>query len=270
MQKVDSQFTGSIPELYDRYLVPLIFDYYAADLARRVGDLRAGRLLETAAGTGAVTRALRRALSREVEIVATDLNQAMLDHAAAVSPTDGIRWRQADAQSLPFEDATFDAALCQFGVMFFPDRVKAFSEARRILKPKGRFLFNVWEGLDANLFVKIVHEAVAACFQHDPPMFLARVPYGQHDRPRYQRQLTDAGFERVQIDTVEGVSCAPSAADVARGFCQGTPLRGEIEAHGPNALDEAVASATKALIGRFGEGPIEAPMRAFVVTARRD
>jgi SAM-dependent methyltransferase len=270
MQKVDSQFTGSVPELYDRYLVPLIFEHYAADLARRVGALRSGTILETAAGTGAVTRALRKALPAEVDVVATDLNQAMLDRAGAISPAEGTRWRQADAQSLPFEDARFDAALCQFGAMFFPDRVKAFREARRILRPKGRFLFNIWEGLDANLFAKVVHEAVAACFPSDPPTFLARAPYGQHDRALYERQLVEAGFTQVSIETVDGVSRAPSAADVAKGFCEGTPLRGEIEPRGASALESAVESATRALADRFGEGVIEAPMQAFVLTARRD
>jgi ubiquinone/menaquinone biosynthesis C-methylase UbiE len=268
--QVDTQFSGSIPELYNRYLVPLIFEHYAADLTRRLSELRSGTILETAAGTGAVTRELRKGLPPEIEIIATDLNQAMLDRAAAVSPTDGIRWRQADAQALPFEDSCCDAAVCQFGVMFFPDRVKAFREAKRILKPKGRYLFNIWEGLDRNLFAKVVHEAVTACFPSDPPMFLARAPYGQHDRALYKRQLAEAGFAQVLVETVDGVSRAPSAADVAKGFCQGTPLRGEIEARGPNALDEAVESAARALAARLGEGPIEAPMQAFVVTARRD
>jgi SAM-dependent methyltransferase len=269
MQAVDRQFTGSIPKLYDRYLVPLIFEHYAADLARRLGELRTSRVLETAAGTGVVTRALRSALPAHVEIVATDLNQAMLDRAGTITAGKGIAWRQADAQSLPFGDASFDAAVCQFGVMFFPDRAKAFGEARRVLKPGGHFLFNVWESIEANAFAMVVTDALRGLFADDPPLFLARTPYGQHDRALYERLLAEAGFLEVQTTTVDGISRAASARDVAIGFCEATPLRMEIEAHGRNALQQAVETATRALVDRFGGGPVEAPMRAFVVTARR-
>jgi ubiquinone/menaquinone biosynthesis C-methylase UbiE len=271
VQEIDRQFTGSIPELYDRYLVPLIFEHYAVDLARRFADLGAKRVLETAVGTGVVTRALRAALPPGAEIVATDLNQAMLDRAAAMtSGGNGIVWKQADAQSLPFEDSCFDAAVCQFGVMFFRDRVKAFREARRVLKPQGVFLFNVWEGLERNGFASVVDDALRARFPNDPPLFLARTPYGQHDRSLYQRQLAEAGFAEMGTETVDGTSRAASAEHVARGFCTGSPLRAEIEARGSSALQDAVEAATRALVSRFGDGPIEAPMQAFVITARRD
>src|SRR4051812_29187661 len=129
MTKIDTVFSGSIPSLYDRYLGPLIFEPYAQEVARRLSALNVQRVLETAAGTGIVTRALVRALPSNVSIVATDLNQPMLDHAAAQLPSDRVSWQKADALALPFSDAAFDAVICQFGAMFFPDKQQAYSEA---------------------------------------------------------------------------------------------------------------------------------------------
>jgi SAM-dependent methyltransferase len=126
MTKVDTVFAGSIPAIYDNYLGPLIFEPYAQDLANRLSALHPERVLETAAGTGIVTRALLRSLSGGAGIVATDLNQPMLDHAAKQVSSSRLSWQKADAQALPFPDATFDAVVCQFGVMFFPDKQKAY------------------------------------------------------------------------------------------------------------------------------------------------
>src|SRR5438105_936996 len=178
LQLGDSIFAGSIPEIYDRYLGPALFDPYAEDLARRLADLSSGALLETAAGTGRVTRALARVLPDAGSIVATDLNQAMLDFAAAQPGAARISWQQADAAALPFEDARFDAVVCQFGVMFFPDKPGGYREAARVLKPGGRFLFNIWDRIEANIFAQVTTEALIAIFPDDPPLFLARTPYG--------------------------------------------------------------------------------------------
>jgi len=159
MATSDSVFTGSIPALYDRHLGPLLFMPYAADLARRLADIKTGSVLETAAGTGIVTQALAAALPPAVELVATDLNQAMIDFAAAKPGMKRISFRQADATKLPFADASFDAVVCQYGVMFFPDRVAGYREARRVLKPGGRFLFNVWDSLAHNPVTAVVSTA---------------------------------------------------------------------------------------------------------------
>ena len=254
MADSDRAFAGSIPALYDRFLGPLIFEPYAADLAARLADLREGPLLEIAAGTGIVTRALARRLAAGIAIVATDLNQAMLDFAAAQGSARAVTWQQADAQALPFADATFAAVACQFGVMFFPDKVAAFGQARRVLKPGGRLVFSVWGRLENNEIPHVIHEAVAALFPGDPPGFLARAPYGHHD---------------VAVETVALRSRAPSPRDPAIGFCQGSPLRNEIETRGAGALAAATDAAEAALAARFGRGPIEGGIEAHVVTARR-
>jgi ubiquinone/menaquinone biosynthesis C-methylase UbiE len=269
MQATDARFTGSIPELYDRYLVPLLFEHYAEDLARRLSDLRRGTLVEVAAGTGVVTLALRKALPSEVRIVATDLNEGMLKLAAVRLSARAVSFQQADAQKLPFADASADAIVCQFGMMFVPDKIAAQREAARVLVSGGRFVFNVWDRLANNEVSEIVTRAVEGLFPQDPPRFFERTPFGYFDATAIRAELQGAGFQRIEIDTVEQVSQAASAEQVAIGLCQGTPLRGEIEARNPTGLSAATAAATSALVARFGPGPFANRMSALVVTAHR-
>src|SRR5713226_8223565 len=210
MTTVDAVFTGSIPSLYDKYLGPLLFEPYAQDLAKRLSALNAERVLETAAGTGIVTRALERSLSPRGSIVATDLNQPMLDHAAARVSSSRVSWQKADAQALPFSDGAFDAVVCQFGVMFFPDKQKAYREVRRVLKPGGHFIFNVWDSIEYNEFADLVTSAVAEMFADDPPLFLARTPHGYCDKQAVVAEVKSAGFASVAADTLTRRSVAPS------------------------------------------------------------
>lgn len=177
MATSDKEFTGSIPEFYDTYLVPLIFDAYARDLAARVASLAPKSVLETAAGSGVVPRELAQRLGPDARYVVTDLNQPMLDHAASKQGADDrLEWQQADALELPFDDDEFDAVLCQFGVMFYPDRVRGYGEARRVLKPGGRYIFNIWDHIGVNEFADSVTRSAASVFPDDPPRFLARTP----------------------------------------------------------------------------------------------
>jgi SAM-dependent methyltransferase len=266
----DKVFAGTIPLLYDRYLVPLIFEPYAADLARRLGSRSVARVLEVAAGTGVVTRAVASELPDEVSIVATDLNQAMLDQAATVGTSRAVEWRQADAMQLPFADATFDAVVCQFGMMFFPDKAKAFSEARRVLRPAGVFIFSVWDRLAENQFPDTITTALEALFPDDPPRFLARTPYAYNDHRTIERDLASGGFiARPKIDTVAVRSRATSPRIPAIAFCQGTPLRNEIEARDASGLGKATEVAAQAIAGRFGPGAVEGKIQAHIVTVER-
>src|SRR6266850_746515 len=225
MAASDKVFAGSIPEIYDRFLVPLIFQPYARDLAARVASVEPRDVLETAAGTGVLTRAMVAKLTHQARIVATDLNQPMLDHAAAREQAPGrIVWRQADALALPFEDQSFDAVACQFGVMFFPDKVLGYRQARRVLKPGGRFIFNVWDRISENEFADVVTDTLATLFPQDPPRFMARTPHGYHDVGKIREELTLAGFASISIETRDDTSRAASPRDPAIAYCQGTPL----------------------------------------------
>lgn len=265
----DSTFTGSIPALYDQHLGPMLFEPYAADLAARLADLRTGALLETAAGTGIVTQALAQRLPASVELVATDLNQAMLDFAAKKPGVARVAFRQADALALPFEAERFDAVVCQFGAMFFPDRVAGYREARRVLKSGGRFVFSIWDSLADNPIARCVVDAAARHLPANPPRFLARTPHGHSDQATIRRELAEAGFTQIALEVVALPSSASSHRDPAIGFCQGSPMRGEIEGQGPRALQETTDAVADALAAEFGAGPIEATMQALVMVARK-
>lgn len=266
----DKVFAGSIPRVYETYLVPLLFEPYAADLAKRLVSRSPGRVLEIAAGTGVVTRALASILPDRVSIVATDLNQPMLDQAAALGTRRPVEWRQADAMQLPFGDGTFDAVVCQFGAMFFPEKPKAFAEARRVLRPGGAFIFNVWDRLEDNEFADTVTAALVALFPEDPPRFLARTPHGYHDRASIEQDLVRGGFSATpEIVTVAARSRARSFRDPAIAFCQGTPLRAEIEARDASRLGKATDIAAEAIAQRFGRHDVDGKMQAHIVTTER-
>ena len=270
MVATDKIFAGSIPEIYERFLVPLIFESYALDLAKRLAEYEPRDVLETAAGTGVLTRAMVSRIAVNARIVATDLNQPMLDHARArLSRDDRVEWRQADALALPFPDQSFDVVACQFGVMFFPDKPQGYMETRRVLKPLGHFFFNVWDRISENEFADVVTEALAAFFPNDPPRFMARTPHGYHDVEQIRDELKTAGFANVLIEAVDGKSKASSPRDPAIAYCQGTPLRNEIVARDASRLEEATQKAAEALARRFGTGAVEGRIRAFVLTAAR-
>ena len=266
----DKVFAGSIPEIYDTYLVPMIFEPYAADLTTRVAATRPARVLEIAAGTGVVTRAMTAALPDGTSVVATDLNQTMLDRAAARGTARPVTWRPADAMKLPFPDGSFDAVVCQFGVMFFPDKPAAHAEARRVLRPGGVLAFNVWDRIEDNEFADVVTTAVASMFPADPPRFLARTPHGYHDVDAIARDVAAGGFSnRPSIATVTARSRAASYEHPAIAFCQGTPLRNDIEARDAARLHEATTTAAEAVARRFGRADIEGKIQAHVVTVTK-
>jgi len=268
--ETDKVFSGSIATLYEQYLVPLIFEPYATDLAKRLQSRRPGSVLEIAAGTGVATRAMDLALAPGVSIVATDLNPAMIEQARAVGTQRAVEWKQADAMQLPFGDATFDAVVCQFGAMFFPDKAKAFAEALRVLKPGGAFLFNVWDRIEENEFADVIMAALAEVFPDDPPRFMARTPHGYHDRSTIARDLAGGGFSKpADIATLAARSRAKSAREPAIAYCQGTPWRSEIEARAAARLGEATDAAEQAIARRFGKGPVDGKIQAHVITVER-
>jgi SAM-dependent methyltransferase len=270
MNLADRGFTGSIPQLYEHYMVPLIFDPYAVDMAARAAALRPASLLEIAAGTGVLTRHIVAQLPAEASIIASDVNATMLDMAATLGTSRPVEWRLADAQDLPFDDESFDLVVCQFGAMFFPDRPGAFAEIRRVLKPGGVFMFNVWDHIGSNELADTVTQALAQAFPDDPPRFLARTPHGYHDIDLLRSELAAGGFEHpADIVTLPMRARAESPSGPALGYCQGTPLRNEIEARAPGRLPELTAHAAQAISARFGNGAIDTLIQAHVVIVGR-
>jgi SAM-dependent methyltransferase len=264
----DLLFAGSVPQLYDKHLVPLIFGSYADDLVARLGTTETTAVLEVAAGSGVVTRAMAAGLPDTVSITATDLNQPMIDHAESVGTARPVEWRAADVMALPFDDGSFDAVVCQFGVMFFPDRAAAFAEVARVLRPGGMFLFNVWDAIEHNEFADLVTMAAGRAFPDDPPMFLARTPHGYFDEATIQADVAAAGFTSpARFAALEARSTAVSADIPAIAYCQGTPLRNEIEARDASRLAEVTAAATEAITERFGATDVDGKIRGYVITA---
>jgi len=266
MTATDTVFAGSIPAIYDQYMVPLVFAPYAQLVAKRAAQFGPLRILETAAGTGVVTKAMRDAIP-DADIVATDLNAPMLEQAAKQAGGPRVHFEVADAQALPFKDASFDLVVCQFGVMFFPDKTRGNAEARRVLRDGGAYLLVIWDTVERNLATKVVGNALAELFPDEPAAFYERLPFRYHDRSIIENDLRSAGFEEIDIDTIELSSRAASARDAAIGLTQGTPMRTEIESRGPNALQAATDAAERALLQFEGPDGFAAPMSAHVVTA---
>lgn len=268
MASIDVRFSGSVPANYDRYLVPLLFQPYADILAERASAFAPRRILETAAGTGVVTAALAKAIP-DAEIIATDLNQAMLDVAATRVSSDRVTFRECDALDLPFDDSSFDLVVGQFGIMFYPDKVRGDAEARRVLRDGGHLLMAIWDEIERNALSDLAHRTMQSQFPDNPPMFLKRGPFSYHDPAWIERDLEEAGFSDISIETVELTSRSSSAEDAARGLCYGSPMRVELEEYGGDALDSVFAEV--ALGARKFEGPdgFAAPMSAHIVTATK-
>jgi ubiquinone/menaquinone biosynthesis C-methylase UbiE len=261
---METAFKHSTPELYDRCMGPLLFEPYAQVLAERAALLRPDRILETAAGTGIVTRALHRALPR-AQIVATDVNPMMLEAAARRLATDRVSFQPEDAQDLPFHAESFDLVVCQFGVMFFPDIVRAQKEARRVLRSNGHYLLVSFDSLERNPVPEAAGKAVAALFPEDPPSYMERGPFSYVDPALIRHDLVTAGFTDVTLETVV-LTSRVSAADAAKGMVLGSPFRSEIERRDAAALDRALNAVTAALARWDGK---DAPMSAHIVTATK-
>jgi ubiquinone/menaquinone biosynthesis C-methylase UbiE len=267
MEKAHASFGAAIPAHYEQYLVPLIFADYALALAKSLVVAEDAHVLETACGTGIVTRHIAEQLGDRARFTATDLNEPMLKEArTTLGDGANVEFQFADAQNLPFDADAFDAVLSQFGVMFFPDRMQGYREAVRVLKPGGQFLFNVWDGLENNLFVQTIAQAVGSLYPDDPPKFY-ETPYGYHDLELIVRELQQAGFAHVDISVIPLMSEAPTPRHVALGYVAGTPLANTIAERQTHTLEEVIDCAEKAVQEKFGSGPCSARMQAFQITA---
>ena len=261
-------WVGNIPDHYDRGLGPVIFIDYAADLARRVGARPVSRVLETAAGTGIVTRQLRDVLPSNAQLTATDLNPPMVEVARTkFQSSEKVDLRSADAMALPFPDGAFDAVVCQFGVMFFPDKAKSYQEVYRVLAPGGRYLFNVWDSHRYNPFGRIAHEVAARFFPADPPQFY-RVPFSYHQIDPIKESLLDSGFSDIQIAVVSLEKKIPHVESFARGLVYGNPLIDQIRERGGVDPDRVVDAVTDVLHREFGPDD-RMPLQAIVFSATR-
>jgi ubiquinone/menaquinone biosynthesis C-methylase UbiE len=268
MDNKNAQFAGSIPAAYDRYLGPIFFQSYAEDLAARLEVDPDSSVLELACGTGILTRKLRDRLPASIKLVATDLNEPMFRHAAGkFQESEAVEWKQADACALPFGDRSFDAVVCQFGIMFVPDKALSAREAHRVLKPGGVFLFSVWDSLDENPLGRIAHETITSFFEKDPPGFY-QVPFGYHDHGEIRRVLEEAGFREVRLEVVAKVATGSTPEDAALGLVHGNPVAVAITERDPSLLPVITKAVAEALAKHLGQTSIRAPMKAIVAEGR--
>ena len=268
MTDKNAVFTGSIPENYDRHLGPVLFEPYAQDLARMLDVKDKGRVLEIACGTGIATRHLRNRLPAGTTLVATDLNQPMIDHAKRkLAGVRGIEWQTADAGALPFPDKSFDAVVCQYGLMFVPDKQAAVREARRVLARGGTYLFNTWDSLERNTFARIAHETIVGFFPKDPPTFY-QVPFSMHDQGALRELLASSGFGDIKVEPVSLRGESPSARDLAQGLIEGNPVGNSIREKGGVTPEQVIEAVAAALAREFGDRPVRIPLHALVATAR--
>ena len=269
MPTQNAAFVGSIPENYDRYLGPVLFDPYAADLVSRLNVSADASVLELACGTGIVTRRLRDRLGSEVRLIATDLNDAMLSYAARkFKPEDAIEWKQADAADLPFADQSFDAVVCQFGLMFVPDKEKALSETYRVLKPGGTFLFNVWDAIEYNELAHIAHTIITDFFDDNPPDFY-EVPFSFHDVETINSFLSAAGFSEMQFALLRLPAVSPSAEEAARGLVHGNPVINVLRERSESSIPEIEAAVADTVADQCGDDPVCARMQALICNASK-
>jgi SAM-dependent methyltransferase len=259
----DARWLADMPAIYDRCLGPALFAPWADRVAAEVAAEHPATVLELAAGTGILTAALARATP--AHLTATDLNPAMVALAAQQVP--GPDWQVADAQALEFDAASFDVVVCQFGVMFFPDKATAFAQVADVLRPHGRLLFTVWDSVDTSTFDGACMAVVTELFPDDPPDFLARTPHGYHDTSQIERDVAAGGLGVEACERLVLRGRAESARSLAEGFCYGTPLRFALRERGDlNALAEQVAQR---MTRRLGPGPVEGDLAGYLVRAAR-
>lgn len=264
MKKIYSAFTGTIPENYERHFVPILFSQYAkklADLVSYVG----GDVLELACGTGILTRELAPKITSG-RYVASDFNPAMLEIAKTKAIAANLDFEIADASELPFEDRRFSTIVCQFGVMFFPDKAKAYAEVARVLKPGGTYVFSVWDSLAHNHFARTIHEGIGALYPEDPPQFM-QLPFGYFDLGTIMEDLRKAGFENISIKETPLTSHAASPREVALGFGMGGPLANEVSTRGTLSIEAVIDALEVVVKAAYGDGPCAAPMQAFHICA---
>lgn len=268
MKEMELRFAGSVPEKYDELMVPLFFHPYAVELVCRARQVAPRRILETAAGTGVVTQALHEAFP-EAHLTATDLNSPMLEIARRRVASSDVRFVAANAQDLPFKDASFDLLVCQFGAMFFPDKVNGHREAHRVLRDGGTYLLAIWDRIERNPLSATAQHVLIEMFPDDPPLFMREGPFGYSDPLQIVGDVHAAGFGTVKLETVELRSRSRSARDAANALCHGTPMGVEVNERAPGSLDRIFAAVERSLREFEGPNGVDAPMSAHIVTATK-
>lgn len=251
MPETNISFSGNIPENYDKYLGPFLFEPYAQDFVKKISNPEAKNILEIACGTGRVTKHLRKLFPYTVKIIATDINPEMLKVAKKNIEDNSVQFKIADAQELPFADNTFDLIVCQFGYMFVPDKPKAFAEAYRVLKKGGCLLFNTWDSIENNAVINTVNKIIANFLSDAPPKFF-QVPFSMNNKDELLQLVQGAKFTKINISKVKKEAISHSALEVVKGLITGNPVYNEIIQKDPSAPKMLIEKAEKEVVKTYG------------------
>lgn len=259
-------FSGDVPTRYDEYSGPMFFEPYATEVAHRIDPSSVSVALELASGTGRVTRHLRNVLPSNTILIASDVSIDMLAIAKRKLQGVNIDWLTIDAQELPFDDASIDLVVCCFGYMFVADKLKAFREVHRVLRPGGMFLFTTWDKLEV-IGASQVYRQIVKKYLTEPVPESYNLPYSMHDSSSIKELLSQAGFLRISIERVTKDSVSPSAKDAAEALTQGGAIYKEIMRRNPEWIGEIKVLVEQDLAEKFGASPMIAPMSALISQA---
>jgi ubiquinone/menaquinone biosynthesis C-methylase UbiE len=258
----NASFSGSIPDNYEKYLGPFLFEPYAVHVASLLQDKKYPAILEIACGTGRVTAHLAKDVQHDF-LTATDLNADMMEVAKQIVTDKNINWQLADAMQLPFADNSFDLVVCQFGIMFFPDKLKGLQEAYRVLKPGGKLLFSTWDKLEHNPAIQEGRKIIESYFGENPPGFY-NIPFMMHDEDELQMLMKNAGFKNCKINLVKKEGISASAADLSKGMVMGSPIFLSIIEKDPALVEKIETHVEKVLAENFGDKPLKSPLAVWV------
>ena len=257
-----------IAEKYDRYLAPFLFEPFAQDLSSRITSANYRDVLELACGTGRVTRHLRKVLPEQTKLVATDLHPDMIRIASEQLLNENINWQTADAQQLSFPDESFDLVVCQFGLMFMQDRMKALSEVHRVLRPGGKFIFNTWDKIENNGAIYLGNQIICSYFPENTPSSY-RVPFSMHQPDLLETNLVAAGFKNIKVSGVEKEGLSPSAKDAAIGIVEGNRIYYHIMKKDPNLVEVIRNAVEQKIAEAYGDHPLKTSLKAWVFEAQK-
>jgi len=259
-------FSGSVPAHYDQYLGPLYFEPYAIEVTNRIDPSSIKLALELASGTGRVTKHLRRVLPPTAKLIASDISEDMLAIAKEKLKNEKVDWETIDAQQLPFEDNSIDLVVCCFGFMFVPDKLKAFAEVLRVLRPEGMFIFSTWDKLEAN-GASFVHRTIAKKYLEEPLPASFNLAFSMHDESSIKSTLEEVSFSKIFVEKVNKQCYASSSKDAAEGLTMGGSIYNEIMKRNPAWIDEIRIRVEKELSEKYGTSPMIAPMSAVISQA---
>ena len=261
-------YGGGAAEIYERHMVPAIFGPWAEDLLALATPKPGERVLDVACGTGVVTRLVAQRVGPTGTVVGLDLNPGMLAVARAVPPRHGaqIEWREGNVGAIPVADATFDLALCQQGLQFFPDRPAALREIRRVLAPRGRLALSVWRPMQHSSGFEALATALGRLIAPEAAAIM-QGPFALGSADELRTLVTGAGFGDVVVQPAAKTLRFPSPEEFVRRYVAATPLAAVVAKANDEARAALITEVDAALKSSVDHDGLAFPIEAHLVLA---